>query len=327
MNKDVVVLIPVYNPDEKIMSKFLDELTKKFKNIVFINDGCSKKHKKYMESLEEKYPVIKHNVNLGKGRGLKNGINYILNNYPKCKVIVSADCDGQHSVKDILHVASVAKENDDSLVLGVRDFSDKLVPRRSKFGNVLTRNVLYSLVGVRVSDTQTGLRAMSLEVAKELIDVAGERYEYETNVLIESKGRDIPIKEVIIDTIYINDNKTSHFNPVKDSIRVYKMFASYIFFTLLAYLIELLVFAKTYNVYGALWVIPMFLVLSNVVGWIIKIIFNNHVNIKYELFNLLVVGIVLYLISSNFIGVKVTLDIILFILSLFFTKFKTRKYE
>lgn len=327
MNKDIVVLIPVYNPDEKIMSKFLDELTKKFKNIVFVNDGCNKKHKKYMDALEEKYPVIKHNVNLGKGRGLKNGINYILNNYPKCKVIVSADCDGQHSVKDIIHVANVAKENDDSLVLGVRDFSDKLVPTRSKFGNVLTRNVLYSLVGVRVSDTQTGLRAMSLDVAKKLIAIDGERYEYETNVLIETKNKDIPLMEVIIDTIYINDNKTSHFNPVKDSLRVYKMFASYIFFTFLAYLIEVFVFAKTYNVYGALWVIPLFLVLSNVVGWIIKIIFNNHLNIKYELFNLLVVGLVLYLIPSNFICIKVTMDIIMFVLSLFFMRFKTIKYE
>ena len=86
MNKDIVVLIPVYDPNEEIMDTFLEKLTKKFENIVFINDGCSEKHDKYMKRLAKKYPVVKHNVNLGKGRGLKNGINYILNNYSKPEI-------------------------------------------------------------------------------------------------------------------------------------------------------------------------------------------------------------------------------------------------
>ena len=50
MNKDVVVLIPVYDPNEKIMQEFLDKLAKSFANIVFINDGCNKKHDKYMNN-------------------------------------------------------------------------------------------------------------------------------------------------------------------------------------------------------------------------------------------------------------------------------------
>ena len=266
MNKDVVVLIPVYNPNEEIMQEFLDKLTKKFTNIVFINDGCSKKHDKFMNNLAKSYPVVKHSVNLGKGRGLKNGINYILENFSKAKVIVTADCDGQHSVKDIKKCSDIAKKNMDALVLGVRDFSDNLVPRRSKFGNVITRNVLYSFVGVKVSDTQTGLRAMSLNIAKKLIDVDGERYEYETNCLIETKSRNIPIKEVVIETIYINNNETSHFNPVKDSIRVYKLFASYLLFTLLAYIIETVIFAKTFNVNHAIYVMPLFLLFSKIVS-------------------------------------------------------------
>lgn len=325
MNKDVVVLIPVYDPNEKIMQEFLDKLAKSFANIVFINDGCNKKHDKYMNNLAKKYEVIKHNVNLGKGRGLKNGINYILNNYPKAKVIVTADCDGQHSVKDIKKCGDVAKKNMDSLVLGVRDFSDKNVPTRSKFGNVITRNVLYSFVGQKVSDTQTGLRAMSLDIAKNLIAVSGERYEYETNVLIETKLKNIPIKEVVIETIYINDNETSHFNPVKDSIRVYRLFASYILFTLLAYIIETVIFAKVYDINSALYVIPLFLLLSKIVSCIIKMIFNNHVNLKYVIINYVISAIILSLVKSHIILIKVIIDIIMFILSLFLIKFSTKK--
>ena len=291
MNKDVVVLIPVYNPNEEIMQEFLGKLTKKFTNIVFINDGCSKKHDKFMNNLAKSYPVVKHSVNLGKGRGLKNGINYILENFSKAKVIVTADCDGQHSVEDIKKCSDIAKKNMDALVLGVRDFSDNLVPRRSKFGNVITRNVLYSFVGVKVSDTQTGLRAMSLNIAKKLIDVDGERYEYETNCLIETKSRNIPIKEVVIETIYINNNETSHFNPVKDSIRVY----------------------------------TLFLLFSKIVSSIIKIIFNNHINYKYIIVNYIISALILSFISSKVVLIKILIDIIMFILSLFLIKFKTKK--
>lgn len=325
MNKDIVVLIPVYNPNEKIMDTFLKELTKNFENIVFVNDGCSKKHDKYMNNLAKKYPMIKHCKNLGKGRGLKNGINYIINNYPKAKVIVTADCDGQHSVSDIKKCAEVAKKNLDSLILGVRDFSDKLVPRRSKFGNCITRNVLYSFVGPKISDTQTGLRAMSLEIALELMDVSGERYEYETNVLIETKEKNIPVKEVIIETIYINNNETSHFNPIKDSARVYRLFASYIFVVLLSYIIENFIFFKTYNINSCFYTIPLFLLLSKSVSCIIKIIFNNHVNIKYIMLNYLVCAVILSIVKKHIILLKILIDLIMFIASLFLIKFKTNK--
>lgn len=314
MNEDIVVLIPVYDPNEEIMDKFLDKLSKKFKNIVFINDGCNQKHDKYMEKISKKYPTLKHNVNLGKGRGLKNGINYILNNYPDAKVIVTVDCDGQHSVKDIKKCGDMALKNMDSLILGVRDFSE--MPTRSKFGNVITRNVLYSFVGQKISDTQTGLRAMSMDVARKLIDVSGERYEYETNVLIETRTKQIPIKEVFIDTIYINNNETSHFNPVKDSIRVYKLFASYILFTLFAYIIETIIFAKTYNINDAFYIIPLFLLLSKIVSSIIKKIFNNHVNWKYVLVNYLVCVVILSLVKTHVVFIKVIIDIIMFIISL-----------
>ena len=320
MNENIVVLIPVYDPNEEIMDKFLEKLTKRFENIVFINDGCNQKHDKYMKKIAKKYPVVKHYVNLGKGRGLKNGINYILNNYLDAKVIVTADCDGQHSVKDIKKCGDMALKNADSLILGVRDFSQKLVPARSKFGNVITRNVLYSFVGQRLSDTQTGLRAMSVDIAKKLIDVSGERYEYETNVLIETKAKQIPIKEVVIDTIYINDNETSHFNPIKDSIRVYRLFTSYILFTLLAYVIETIIFAKTYNINNAFYILPLFLLLSKIVSSIIKKIFNNHVNIKYVLINYLVSVVILSLIETHIIFIKVLIDVIMLIISLLYSR-------
>ena len=180
-------------------------------------------------------------------------------------------------------------------------------------------------MGAKVSDTQTGLRAMSLDIARKLIAIDGERYEYETNCLIETKIKNIPIKEVIIETIYINDNETSHFNPIKDSIRVYKLFAPYLLFALLSYIIETIIFAKTYNICTSIYIIPLFLLLSKIVSSIIKIIFNNHINIRYIIMNYLVTAIILTLLPSKQVLIKVIIDIIMFVLSILLIRFKTKK--
>ena len=73
-----------------------------------------------------------------------------------------------------------------------------------------------------IKDTQTGLRGFPINVLKNLIDIKGNRFEYETNVLIGLVKNKIKISEVLIETVYINNNETSHFNRVKDSIDVLK---------------------------------------------------------------------------------------------------------
>lgn len=325
MNKDAVILIPCYDPNEKIMQKFVFELEKSFENIVFVDDGCNKKHAKYFEKLAKNHSVIKHNINLGKGRGIKNGINYILNNYPSAKVIVTADCDGQHSVKDIKKCYEVAFQNQDSFVLGCRDI--KKMPLRSKLGNTVTKNILYNLIGNKISDTQTGLRAMSFDVAKKLIEVPGERYEYETNVLMATRKKNIPIVEVSIDTIYIENNETSHFNPVKDSIRIYKFFAKYLLVIFIAYLLECYLFSNTYILSNGTSHIILALFTSKVLSSLFIVIFNKNVNYIYTIINFLIEAIILSMISKYIVLVKVIIDIIMFILNILFTKFKTNKIK
>lgn len=329
MNKNAVILIPCYDPDEKIMEDFLKQLTKKFANIVFIDDGCSKEHKAYLKKLAEKYPMITHNVNLGKGRGIKNGINYILNNYPKAKSIVMADCDGQHGVDDIEKCLKVSLKYPDALVLGCRNFDEKDVPFKSRYGNKITRNILNMFVGEKISDTQTGLRAMSLDVARELIEVPGERYEYETNVFMAVKDKNIPIKEVGIKTIYIENNRTSHFNPVKDSIRIYKFFAKYLMVSFFAFIIEILIFAGLLksNLNIPLE-IPLFLLLAELVSSTIVLSINNYISISSRVITYIVNVIVLCLLSTqniNLVLIKVLIDIFMFIINLLFTNFNIEK--
>ena len=131
-----------------------------------------------------------------------------------------ADSDGQHTLSDILAVAAAVRSHGDGIVLGARDFSGE-IPLRSRFGNSATRMALRAASGLRLQDTQTGLRGYPASLLGWLMTVDGDRFEYELSVLLEAKRREIEVVEVPIATIYIDDNESSHFRPVIDSIRVY----------------------------------------------------------------------------------------------------------
>ncbi|MCQ2244461.1 MAG: bifunctional glycosyltransferase family 2/GtrA family protein [Bacteroidaceae bacterium] len=243
MEKDVVIVIPAYQPNEQIMAEFMAEVKENFEHIVIVDDGSGEEQAPFFQRMkEEGFDLLIHNVNQGKGRALKTAINHVLNNYPDAIGMVAADCDGQHCVKDILKVVARLKEKPETLVIGCRDFDKENVPLRSQFGNKMTRSVFSSFVGLNITDTQSGLRAFGRNVMKAFMKVAGERYEYETNMLIACKEKDINIEEVTISTIYIDNNATSHFNPIKDSIIIYKLFLKFILSAFSSFLLDITLF-------------------------------------------------------------------------------------
>ena len=228
--EDIVVLIPTFNPDIEIMQKFINELTAKFKNVVIINDGCRDEFKDFFEELAKlNIPILHHEVNRGKGRAIKTGFEYVLKNYKTVIGTITADCDGQHCVQDIEKCAEQLRKTPGELIIGCRNFDEKQVPIKRKIANKLTRQVFYFFVGTKLSDTQSGLRGFGIKLMKTFLNTAGERYEYETNMLIDCKTYGIKVKEVPIQTIYIDKNETSHFNPIKDSFMIYKLFFKYKF--------------------------------------------------------------------------------------------------
>lgn len=330
----VIVVIPCYNPNIELFDKLLKELKAEFKNVIIVNDGSDKIFDEYFNELKKDYPLLTHYVNLGKGRALKTAFNYILNNYQGYDAIVTADADGQHLVKDIKKCALEAIKYPDSLVLGKRDFDKKNVPFKSRYGNKITRNIFKLFVGISISDTQTGLRAMSLNVASKLLDIAGERYEYETKTLIACQEKDIPLKEVPISTVYINDNKTSHFHPIRDSYMIYRLFFKYIFSAISSYLIELIFFSIFLSIFSHLSLINSILI-TTIVSRIISSIYNYFVNarlvfkkasnssiIKYfilVIIQMFASGIIVSLIVNgtllNTYLVKIIVDAIIFIVN------------
>lgn len=283
MEQEVVIVIPAYQPDEKIMSAFMAEVKQTFAHIVVVNDGSGEPYDAFFNQLKaEGYDVISHAVNLGKGRAIKTAINHVLTAYPDALGMVTADCDGQHIVPDILNVVKSLKENPDALIIGSRNFDEEQVPLRSSFGNKLTRGVFAAFVGIKITDTQSGLRAFGREVMKTFLRVPGERYEYETKMLIECKEKDISLEEVGISTVYIQNNALSHFNPIKDSFIIYRLFLNFILAALSSFIIDIGLFT------AFVWLLPDTLscgivtkiVVATVIARVLSSLYNYVVNSK-----------------------------------------------
>ena len=215
------ILIPAYKPDEKLIELCRQLLTHEDLKLVVVDDGSGEEFRHIFDALDERVKVISYPVNKGKGGALKTGIAYIYENLPECERVVTADADGQHRYEDIRKVIIRSVECPGQLVLGSRKFDESNVPARSRFGNALTRGVFRLVSGAKVYDTQTGLRGFDRPLMQRFMNVHGDRYEYEMNMLLDAAADKIPITEVTIKTVYLNENESSHFNPLKDSAKIY----------------------------------------------------------------------------------------------------------
>lgn len=253
---DFIILIPAYNPPKEILSAYLEKLhTERFTNIVIVNDGSRSEYIDYFNSLKNMgYDIFTHYKNLGKGRALKNAFNYIINTYKDFKYIITVDSDGQHSVDDVLNMAKIANAATKSnIYLGSRDFSRKDVPFKSSYGNRSTSFFYKVLFHDKIQDTQTGLRIIPKEFIADFMDLDGERFEYEINMLINCSSTGKEIVEIPISTIYFDNNNESHFNPIKDSFKIYmvmfKSFFNFILSSLSSFVIDIISFTLLLNIF------------------------------------------------------------------------------
>ena len=239
----ILFLFPSYQP-----TVLFCELLEQFRQmdpspIVVVDDGSGPAYDELFQRAG-RVPdtvVLKNAINLGKGAALKHGMNHILVNYPDCIGVVTADADGQHAADDILKVANELRSRPSEVVFGSRDFK-RDVPLRSKIGNVISRYIYRFLIGLKLSDTQTGLRGIPRRLMESSLGIRSNRYEFETEQIIAAKSAGLAFREVPIRTVYIDDNSGSHFNPVLDSFRIYFVLLRYALSSIATALTDFFVF-------------------------------------------------------------------------------------
>lgn len=247
----VILLIPALDPDEKLL-RLLDDMTAAGWSdpVVLVDDGSDLRCRAIFDRAQSLgCHLVRHARNLGKGRGLKTGFNYCLDHFPGAVGAITADADGQHSPADIIACADALRAHPQALIMGCRDFSAAGVPMHNQLGNRITRTAMRLLCGVKTSDSQTGLRGIPSGFMRHMLDVPGERFEYETNMLLETRRQHVDIDEVTIQTLYIEGNASSHFNVLTDSWRIYSQLLLFCGAAWLGLLIDLAVAA------GLLWLL------------------------------------------------------------------------
>ena len=288
MIQSIPIIIPAYEPNQRMIDLINDIKGTGSGTVIIVDDGSGPDYADlFSEAVKIIEPlggtVLKHEHNRGKGRALKTAFSYVLEKYPNAAGAVTADSDGQHTVECINNVSQALMDNPGNLILGVRDFDSDNIPWKSEFGNKLTAKVLGYVSGIKVSDTQTGLRGIPLKFMESLLDVSGERFEFETRMLLESYGK-YPIKEVPIKTIYDSEtDHQTHFDPFIDSLKIYKIlgerFLLYIFSSLSSSLLDLCLFSLFCYIFrptnGA-----MYITISTVLARVISATYNYAINYK-----------------------------------------------
>ncbi len=219
------VLIPAYRPDDKLLHLMESLHAAGLRNILVVNDGSGNAHEAVFRTIRERWShvvILSHDVNRGKGAALKTGFRYLLEHADGIDGAVTADSDGQHTAEDILRIMAVMEKQPGKLILGTRTF-DGTVPWRSCFGNRLTSFLIRRLYGLKIQDTQTGLRGIPLSMMPLFLEIPCNQYEFELDMLILAGSRHLNVCEVPVRTIYIDNNASSHFHPFRDSLKIYSV--------------------------------------------------------------------------------------------------------
>lgn len=319
ISENVAIIIPALDPEEELIFYINDLIISGAKHIIVVNDGSSIQKQYIFEKISQnsECTLINHEKNMGKGKALKNALEYYSSNhlkkYPNLLGVITADSDGQHTVADVTKIAHVlvnTSAKNHSLVLGEREF-DNNVPLRSKFGNICTRILFQLLYGIKLTDTQTGLRGIPNSLINQFKDLNGDRYEYEMNMLIKCSTNKIPIESVIIQTVYLNNNQSSHFNPLKDSFKIYKLlltnFFKYMWVSITSFVIDFSLFEisilglKNFSPTNYILIAT---ILSRICSSLFnysmnrKIVFKNNSHIKKTIFKYYLLAILQMLVSG-----------------------------
>jgi glycosyltransferase involved in cell wall biosynthesis len=263
-----VCIIPAYNPSFELPKLAHDLRALGLTHVVVVNDGSSPETGSAFRDLpaDPGLHLLHHATNLGKGAALKTGLNYAYCQFPHARVFVTADADGQHTPADIVRVVQEGLLHPDALVLGVRSLRSG-VPLRSRVGNQVTRKLVHWLMGSKLTDTQTGLRAIPRSLVPVLLRIPATGYEFELDMLVAAKHAGIPLRELPIQTIYLDGNRSSHFNPLLDSMKIYFVLLRFSAVAVVTAIIDNAVFMLTFSFTANI-------LESQVAGRLVALVFN-----------------------------------------------------
>ncbi|KOY83845.1 glycosyltransferase family 2 protein [Lysinibacillus macroides] len=217
--KNIAAIIPAYNPQQSLITFVHQLLTTAITQIIVVNDGSDAKYKDIFENLKQidGCQVLQHDSNIGKGGALKTAFTYIQEHRRMFRGVLTVGAHNQHTLQDIKLILTMTKVFSEGIVLGVRNFHSTDSTFFSYWGNRATTLLFELLYHRKLMDTQTGLRYISINELPWLIKVKGERYDYDTNMLITALKRKCPIFEVEIGQLRVKKNTIIQYDEIANA--------------------------------------------------------------------------------------------------------------
>ena len=237
----ISAIIPSLNPTEELEMIVTGLVEKGFEDIIVVNDGSNEECSVHFDAIEKlpQTTILKHHSNMGKGAALKTAFHFFIRERSTKTGIITVDGDGQHRRDDVVKCVQALMQSDKSVVMGTRDFRHADAPKRNLLGNRITALAFRALFGIKLSDTQTGLRGIPAKILPIMVNVPGKRFDYETNMLLELKRRGIPFREIEIETVYAKEfYKASHYRPLIDSVLIFARILLYALSSVLSFILD-----------------------------------------------------------------------------------------
>ncbi|NOZ82902.1 MAG: glycosyltransferase family 2 protein [Euryarchaeota archaeon] len=206
----VVAVIPVYNEGERI-AEVVRKTLEHVDEVVVVNDGSSDRSAEFAERAGAR--VISLPRNTGKANALRQGFSAT----GDCDVVVTLDGDLQHLPEEIPVLLGGIERGCD-LVIGSRFLSGKLnMPPQRRLSNLITSGIISLLTRRRITDPQSGFRAIRASKLK-LLSLKAERYAIEHIMILEAVRKGLKVCEVPVSAVY--GGEKSHIRPLRDTLSV-----------------------------------------------------------------------------------------------------------
>ena len=162
MHQYTYIVIPAKDEATRIGQVLRSAKLCGFYNLVVVDDGSQDQTGQVALGLGAK--VVRHPINLGPGAATQTGIEYAI--AQGAKFIVTMDADEQHYPQDIESLVEKLITDELDIVIGSRFLTPNKIPLTRIFYNKIANVVAAMATGVRVSDSQSGMKAFTADFAQ-----------------------------------------------------------------------------------------------------------------------------------------------------------------
>lgn len=182
--KKVATIIPAYN-EEKTIAKVVREMKQFSDEVIVIDDGSTDMTRSIASSAGA--IVVPNQVNLGMGVSVRRG--YQIAVHRNADIIVQTDADDQYTASDVPKLIKPIIENKADMVIASRFLGGiESMQYRKRIGNQICTMITNLVAGTRLSDTQSGFRAMRNELLRQIQPTGKKDYVHEMVIRASKEG-------------------------------------------------------------------------------------------------------------------------------------------